>query len=109
MAIRPVMFQTDYEDFLYATHGGTLFLVSFCGRVYAFTCDHVFKDFNPGRLFIVDEKFAQKGSMPAPVKGIYTASSPVDAAVDADILDVCVIEFDDGMAPDFFKDSPFLI
>src|ERR1019366_1780180 len=41
-AIRPVFFQTDLDDFLYATHGGTLFLISFQGRSYALTCRHVF-------------------------------------------------------------------
>jgi hypothetical protein len=38
-AIRPVFFQTDLDDFLYATHGGTLFLISFQGRSYALTCE----------------------------------------------------------------------
>ena len=66
-AIRPVFFRTEFEEFLYATHGGTLFLVVFSGRVYALTCYHVFKDFPRGTLFITDEKFAKKGSKPAHV------------------------------------------
>ena len=32
-AVRPVFFQTEYDEFMYATHGGTLFLVRFAGRV----------------------------------------------------------------------------
>ena len=55
-AIRPVFFQTDLDDFLYATHGGTLFLISFQGCSYALTCRHVFQDFPKGRLFITQEK-----------------------------------------------------
>ncbi|MGA7452190.1 MAG: hypothetical protein WBW73_13195, partial [Rhodoplanes sp.] len=50
-AVRPVFFQTESEEFLYATHGGTLFLVVFRGRVYGVTCAHVFGDFPHGRLF----------------------------------------------------------
>jgi hypothetical protein len=69
-AVRPVFFQTDHEEFLYATHGGTLFLVRFQSRVYALTCNHVFGDFPTGRLFVVNEKHAQKGSLPARVKDI---------------------------------------
>jgi hypothetical protein len=34
-AVRPVFFQTEFEEFLYATHGGTLFLVSFRGKPMA--------------------------------------------------------------------------
>jgi hypothetical protein len=108
-AVRPVFFQTDYEDFLYATHGGTLFLIRFRGRVYALTCNHVFKDFPTGRLFVVNEKHAKKGSLPAHIKGIRYASNPSDAAVDTDIGDVCLIEFADENPSDFFGDSPYVI
>lgn len=108
-AVRPVFFQTDYEDFLYATHGGTLFVVRFRGRVYALTCNHVFKDFPTGRLFIVNEKHAQKGSIPARIEGIRYASNPIGAAIDADIGDVCVVEFSDENPGDFFGDTPYII
>lgn len=98
-----MFFQTDFDDFLYATDGGTLFLVRYSGRDYGVTCRHVFTGtgFDPNRLFITQEKHAKKGSMPAPIKQVAYASSPRDAAVDADILDVCVIEFADDMAPNF--------
>jgi len=108
-AVRPVFFQTDHEEHLYATHGGTLFLVQFLSRVYALTCNHVFKDFPTGRLFVVSEKHARKGSMPARIEGIRYASNLKDAAVDTDIGDVCLIEFSDENPPDFFGDSPYII
>lgn len=108
-AVRPVFFQTDYEDFLYATHGGTLFVVRFRGRVYALTCNHVFKDFLPSRLFVVNEKHAQKGSMPARIEGIRYPSNPRGAAVDTDIGDVCLVEFSDENPTDFFGDTPYII
>jgi len=84
-AVRPVFFQTGFEEFLYATHGGTLFVVRFRGKMYALMCGHVFKDFPHGRLFVRDEKFARKETMPAPVGGICYASSPRDAAEGTDM------------------------
>jgi hypothetical protein len=108
-AVRPVFFQTDHDEFLYATHGGTLFLVRFSGRVYALTCNHVFKDFPSGRLFVVNEKHAKKGSLPAHIKGIRYASNPTHAAVETDIGDVCLIEFSDENPAGFFGDSPYII
>jgi hypothetical protein len=108
-AIRPVFFQTDYEEFLYATHGGTLFLVDFRGRVYGVTCGHVFRDFEHRTLFITDERQAQKGSKPAPIKGLAYPSALTGAAVGTDLSDLLVIEFDDGMSPGFFKGSPYTI
>jgi hypothetical protein len=83
-AVRPVFFQTEFEEFLYATHGGTLFLVSFRGKTYGLTCRHVFQDFALEQLFIAQEKQARKGSKPAPIKGICYPSAPVDGAVGTD-------------------------
>jgi hypothetical protein len=108
-SVRAVFFQTEFEDFLYATHGGTLFLVSFRGRVYALTCKHVFGDFPEGTLFITQEKQGIKGSKPAPVAGAVFPSAPVGEAVGTDVTDICVIQFADDMAPDFFKGGPYII
>jgi hypothetical protein len=107
-AIRPVFFETEHEEFIYATYGGTLFLVVFRGRVYGVTCRHVFGDFPPGRLFITQEKWAKKGSMPGHVTGLIYPSSPVDAAVGTDVTDLCLIQFSDDTRPDFFR-SPYVI
>jgi hypothetical protein len=108
-SVRAVFFQTEYEEFLYATHGGTLFLVRFRGRIYGLTCKHVFQDFEPGRLFVTQEKHGKKGSKPAPVKGIAFPSAPRDGAAGSDIVDVCIIEFSDDIPADFFKDQPYPI
>lgn len=51
-AVRAVFYQTEYEEFFYATHGGTLFFANFRDRIYGLTCKHVFGDFEPGKLFI---------------------------------------------------------
>ncbi len=108
-AIRPVFFQTDYEEYLYATDGGTLFLVRFRGRTYGLTARHVFtgNGFDPSRLFVTREKFAKKGTPPAPVNGFYYPSAPRGAAAETDIEDLCVIEFDRDIAEDFFMASPY--
>lgn len=108
-AVRAVFFQTGYDEFLYATHGGTLFVVSFRQRLYGLTCKHVFGDFSPGRLFIPQDKHGTKGSMPAPVKGLCYPSALRDAAVGGDVVDICAIEFADDITPDFFRDSPYII
>jgi hypothetical protein len=108
-AIRPVFFQTEYEDFLYATHGGTLFVVNYEGKPYGITCGHVFQDFEHGQLFVTQEKQASKGSMPARVKTLCFPSSPRDGAEGTDIVDICVIEFADEVTPDFFMNSAYVI
>jgi hypothetical protein len=108
-AVRPVFFHTDQEDFLYATHGGTLFVVSFRDKLYVVTCRHVFQDFPHGMLYITQEKFAQKDSMPAHVTGVYYPSSPTDSLEGSDIGDVCVIELSDDTRPDFFKGTAYVI
>jgi hypothetical protein len=55
--VRPVFFQTEYEEFPYATHGGTLFPVVFRGRVYGVTCTHVFGDFPHGFRVCLRHRF----------------------------------------------------
>jgi hypothetical protein len=77
--------------------------------VYALTCHHVFKEFPTGRLFVVDKKYAEKGSMPARIEGVRYASNPRDGAADTDITDVCLIEFSEENPSDFFGDSPYII
>jgi hypothetical protein len=107
-AVRPVFFHTDLDEFLYATHGGTLFIVNFRDKLYAITCGHVFKDFPHGMLFVTQEKQAKKGSMPAHVTGICYPSSPNDALEGSDVSDICVIEFSDDTRPEFFKGSAYI-
>jgi hypothetical protein len=108
-AVRAVFFQTDIEDFSYATNGGTLFLVSFLGRVYGLTCKHVIGDFEPGLLFVSQEKFPTLGSKPAPVAGLALPVASTGEAAGTDIEDVCVIQFADEITPDFFKPIPYII
>jgi hypothetical protein len=108
-AVRAAFYQTEYEEFLYATNGGTLFLVSFRGRVYGLTCKHVIGDFEPGKLFITQQKYATKGSKPAPIVGLALPSASTGEAVGTDVEDICAVEFAGDIAPDFFEHTPYII
>jgi hypothetical protein len=99
---RPVLFYTGIDDFQYATHGGTAFVVIYNGRPYAITCRHVFKDFDEGQLTIYGAQFPIKGHKSAKIKTICYASLPIGFAADSEVTDFCVIEFDDGVSSDFF-------
>jgi hypothetical protein len=55
--VRPILFYTGIDDFQYATHGGTAFVVSYNGRPYAVTCARVFKDFEEGQLMFSGHSF----------------------------------------------------
>jgi hypothetical protein len=107
-SVRPVFFETGIEEFFYATHGGTLFLVEYLGKPYAITCDHVFKDFEPGRL-VVGQDQVPKGCKAANVKGRYRPADPTGAAVDSDVLDIAILDFFDGITPEFFRGSAFVL
>jgi hypothetical protein len=108
-AVRAIFFQTEFEDWLYATDGGTAFIVRYQGRMYGLTCGHVLKSFNPGQLFITCEKFGQKGTPPAHVEGLFHPSSPRDGAVGTDVTDICVLEFSEEIPSNFFKGGEYIV
>ncbi len=103
---RFVFFETGYEDWEYATHGGTLFVVLYKGTPYALTCLHILKDFRWEQLVVTDKR---TGSKAAGLKSISYPSRPKDAAIDADILDIAVVEFSDDVDGMFFGDTPYLL
>ena len=51
-SVRFPIFETGYEEWPYATNGGTLFLVTFRGRVVGLTCRHVLHGFDWRQLRI---------------------------------------------------------
>lgn len=107
-SVRPVFFETGLDEFFYATHGGTLFLIEFLGRPYAITCAHVFKDFDPSAL-VVGQDQVPKGCKAAGIKGRYKPSNPTGAAVDSDVLDIAILDFHEAITPEFFRGSAFVI
>lgn len=108
-SVRPVFFETRYPEYPYATHGGTLFLINYRGRVYALTCRHVFGDFAAERLFVVAKQNAKVGCPRAIVKTICYPSSPYDKAVGTDITDLCLLEFTNDIGAEFFEGSCYVI
>ncbi len=102
---RMVFFDTDSNDWSYATHGGTAFIVVFHGQPYAFTCRHVFGDFNWRELIITDTKF---GSLIVKPQSIDYPTEPRGEAEGSDIPDLAVIKFPPHIAPDFFKDTAYI-
>jgi hypothetical protein len=108
-AVRPVFFNTEFEEFPHATNGGTAFIVRFCGRPYGVTCKHVFGDFPPEMLHITSRLQIKKGAKSAPIKNLGYASSLEGGSIGSDIDDLCVIEFADNLAPDFFGGTEYLI
>ncbi|QUD89848.1 hypothetical protein [Phenylobacterium montanum] len=101
-SVRLPFYETDHDEWVYATHGGTVFLVVFHGRPYGLTCRHVFGDFDPDRLFIAQDKAARKGTPPGRIAGFAYPSAPRDGAVGTDIEDLCVIYFRPEVRADFF-------
>jgi hypothetical protein len=105
-ATRFVFFDTGVDEWQWATHGGTLFVVAYRGKPYAITCRHVFQSFDWGQLIVSAEQF---GGTRAPLRYIAYPSSPVEAAIDTDLMDVAVIQFDDDVDLGLFKDTAYVI
>lgn len=105
-AARFVLFDTGLSEWQYATHGGTLFVVSFRGRPYALTCGHVRQDFEWSQLVVTNRR---DGRAIAGLSAVFHASSPKGAAIDTDILDVTAIRFSDDIDPDYFGNATYLL
>ena len=106
-SVRVILFATGLDEHPYATHGGTLFIVSLQGKLFGITCRHVFADFPNDALLVTQEKHAKTGSRFALVEGLRYPSTPSRHAVDTDITDLCAIEFSSEVTPDFFFETAF--
>jgi hypothetical protein len=105
-AVRFVMFETGYEGFEYATHGGTCFVVLFRGTPYGLTVKHVLRDFQWANLVVTDRKFGTKF---AGLEAIYYPSSGTGAAEGSELLDVAAIQFSDDVDASFFRGSAYVL
>jgi hypothetical protein len=105
-AARFVFFDTGHEEWRYGTHGGTAFVVNYKGKCYALTAAHVRKDFDWSQLVITD---LREGTKQAPIRAVYSASSPRDEAVGTDILDVLVVEFIKPITSEFFGGTAYVV
>src|SRR5271168_2058598 len=88
-AVRPVLYQTDWEEWPYS-HGGTLFVVNFEGRCYGLTCRHVIGDEGANHLFVAHCHIPAKGMRPAAIKMVSTIKGR-----ESDLQDIAVICFSD--------------
>lgn len=99
---RLALFETDYDDWRYASHGGTIFVVALHGKPYALTARHIAGDFPWRSLCVTNEKH---GSKIAGLKSINYPSSLRKAAVGTDIADIGVIEFAQDISVEFFGED----
>src|SRR6516164_8838985 len=102
---RMVFYDTGNSHWRYATHGGTAFVVVFRGRPYAFTCNHVLKNFEWRQLVITNTKVGRKI---AGLQSVAYPTQPHHAAEDTDIVDLVVIEFAPDVTATFFKDTAYI-
>ena len=103
---RMVFYDTGNSHWRYATHGGTAFVVVFRGRPYAFTCNHVLKNFEWRQLVITNTKVGRKI---AGLQSVAYPTQPHHAAEDTDIVDLVVIEFAPDVTATFFKDTAYIL
>lgn len=103
-AVRCVVFETNCDGWRYATHGGTISLVSYHDKVYGITCRHVLADFNVSDLVITDTRF---GKRIAAVSAIYQLSQPEGHAEQSDLNDIIIIEFSSDLS--FFDHTPYIL
>lgn len=106
-AVRPILFYTGIDEFQYATHGGTAFIVSYKGRPYAVTCRHVFGDFKEDQLTIFGAQSPKTRDKSAKIKTVCYPSSPQAAAAETDVIDLCLIEFHDDVSTGFFNETAY--
>ena len=105
-SVRFAPFQTGVDGWPYASHGGTVFLVSYRGRVLALTCAHVIGDFDWRGLSITDKKFGRRLALPT---CLYYPSDLRGHAAGADIADLAVFGFGEDVDASRFSDSPYLL
>jgi hypothetical protein len=102
-AVRPVLYQTDWEEWPYS-HGGTLFVVNFEGRCYGLTCRHVIGDEGANHLFVAPCHIPAKGMRPASIEMVASIKGR-----ESDLQDIAVICFSDEIGPEFFGGTAYVI
>jgi len=109
LSIRPVFFQTELEEFRYATNGGTMFVVEFASKMYGLTCRHVIGDFRGPDMFVGPTQIPRIGDPPAYIDKLAYPKNPSEAAVDSDLLDIALLTFHESITPEFFGDHAYVI
>ena len=102
-AVRPVLYQTDWEEWPYC-HGGSLVVVNFDGRCYGLTCRHVIGDEGANHLFVAPSQVPAIGMCPASIERVARINDQV-----SEIQDIAVICFSDQIGPEFFGGTAYVI
>jgi hypothetical protein len=102
-AVRPVLYQTDCEEWPYS-HGGSLFVVNFEGRCYGLTCSHVIGDDGANHLFIAPSPIPAIGMRPASIERVARINDQA-----SELKDIAVICFSDEICPEFFDGTAYVI
>jgi hypothetical protein len=102
-AVRPVLFQTDFEEWPYS-HGGSLFVVNFRGRCYGLTCKHVIGDEGANYLFVAPDHMPAIGMRPARIECVARINDR-----ESELRDIAVICFMDEIGPEFFGGTAYVI
>jgi hypothetical protein len=105
-SVRFVFFETGFEEWFYATEGGTAFVVSYRGKPYGLTARHVLKGFQWQQLVITEKK---QGTKAAGIKAVYYPSAPNPNTVDTEVLDVLLIEFGPEVGPAYFEGTAYIL
>lgn len=105
-SVRFPVFQTGADDWPYASHGGTVFVVAFRGRILALTCRHVIGSFDWRGLSITEKKFGHQLALPT---SLYYPSNLRGHAAGADIEDLAVLGFAEDIRASFFSDPPYVL
>ena len=100
------MFETEVDDWRYATDGGTAFIINFRNQVFGITAKHALGTFNWRQLALTNEKF---GDQVAGLSAIHYPSEPTEAAEGSDVLDIVAIKFSDDVDAAFFRDSAYIL
>jgi hypothetical protein len=105
-AARFPFFHTGYDQWQYATHGGTLFVVLYRGKPYGLTCRHILKTFDWAQLVVTAERHSGPS---ADLSYVAYPSNPTGYAEGTDVLDIAVIQFADDVGAGFFKEPAYVI
>jgi hypothetical protein len=98
-----VLFETEFEGWEYASHGGTVFLVEVGGKPYGITARHVVGDFAWDDLCVLNRR--NDGDKFAAPKAIYYPSELRKGAEGTDFGDIAIIEFRDDVELGFFGEG----
>ena len=107
--VRQVLFNTGWDDWPYASYGGTYFIVSFDHRPYAVIVNHTLGDFDHNKLRISSKRVDQFGDYAVTAKAFHKVTKPLGAAVDSDFLDVGVFSFPPDVVASSFEDEPYVV